>query len=98
MDAISLLMEDHQKLRDAFSQYDTSGNSEDEKKRLADEICSEATKHTRVEEEIFYPSVRDEIEDLADKIQESFAERACEGKRYDRRNPKPCGSGRRSSG
>jgi hemerythrin superfamily protein len=64
-DATALLTEDHNKVKQLFKQYEElkeEGNSE-EKAALAAEICLELTVHAQVEEEIFYPAVRQSIDD-----------------------------------
>jgi hemerythrin superfamily protein len=59
VDAISLLIEDHEHVKSMFEQYDALGDRAFiTKKRLATEICTELTKHATAEEEIFYPAVR----------------------------------------
>lgn len=64
-DAIALLTEDHKKVKKLFSDFKKSKDhaSNDEKSELVDEICNELTIHAQVEEEIFYPAVRDAIDD-----------------------------------
>lgn len=64
-DATALLIEDHDKVKQLFKQYEKlkeEGNSE-EKAVLAAEICLELTVHAQVEEEIFYPAVREATDD-----------------------------------
>lgn len=59
VDAISLLIEDHENVKAMFDQYDALGDRAFvTKKRLATLICSELAKHMTAEEEIFYPAVR----------------------------------------
>lgn len=64
-DAISLLMDDHKKVKKLFSDFKKSKEhaSDDEKSELVNEICNELTIHAQVEEEIFYPAVRAAIDD-----------------------------------
>jgi hemerythrin superfamily protein len=64
-DAIALLTEDHDKVQKLFKRYEklTESGSADEKAALAAEICMELTVHAQVEEEIFYPAVREAIDD-----------------------------------
>ena len=68
VDAISLLKADHQKVSWLFERYEKS-RQDSVKQRLARQICDELTVHTKVEEEIFYPAVREAIgdEDLMDE-------------------------------
>ncbi len=64
-DAIAILSADHQKVQALFEQYEAlkeDGDSE-EKSALAAQICLELTVHAQAEEEIFYPAVREAIED-----------------------------------
>jgi len=70
-DAIALLKKDHDEVKAMFEEYDGLGDRAfASKKKLADKICLELTKHAIAEEEIFYPAVRgafDESEDLVDE-------------------------------
>lgn len=76
-DAISLLMQDHEHVKELFEQFDNlTDRAKVSKKRLADEICSELTVHTMVEEEIFYPAVRAAGKEFADMIDEAVVEHA----------------------
>ncbi|WP_228892448.1 hemerythrin domain-containing protein [Pseudoduganella aquatica] len=76
-DAISLLVEDHEHVKDMFEQFESmTDRAVVGKKKLADEICAELTKHTTVEEEIFYPAVRGAGKEFADMIDEAVVEHA----------------------
>lgn len=70
-DAVSLLMADHRKVEGLFEQFEKASGA-DKKRRLAQEICTELTIHTLIEEEIFYPACKGEIED--NTIFEAFVE------------------------
>jgi hypothetical protein len=61
-DAIALLKADHRKVEDLFARFEAAREA-DTKKRLAKQICTELTVHTLLEEEIFYPACKGEIED-----------------------------------
>ena len=63
--AITMLTEDHAKVRKMFKQFEKSHeNMEDaEKAELVQQICMELTVHAQVEEEIFYPAAREAIEE-----------------------------------
>jgi len=67
-DAIALLKADHAKVSALFERYDHTRN-DGVKKKLAEQICGELEVHTQVEEEIFYPRVREAIgdDDLMDE-------------------------------
>ena len=76
MNAINLLMNDHQAVKGLFAQYENlSDRSFATKKKLADQICRELTVHTQLEEEIFYPAVRRPIRD-GDLMNEALVEHA----------------------
>lgn len=65
-DAISILTEDHKKVKKMFTDFEKlmkSENNEDEKGALVEKICEELIIHTQIEEEIFYPAVREAIND-----------------------------------
>ena len=65
-DAISILTEDHRKVKKMFQDFDKLKGSEadeEQKRTLVEMICEELTVHTQIEEEIFYPAVRAAIDD-----------------------------------
>ena len=67
-DAVDLLDADHKLVQKMFIDY--QGLCEDDgpaevKQQLAGKICQDLTVHTQIEEEIFYPRVRDAIGDDA---------------------------------
>lgn len=75
-DACSLLDADHRKVKKMFGEYETLTNSKsatagEKKRELAKEICLELTVHARIEEEIFYPALREAIKetDLLDEAE-----------------------------
>lgn len=77
MDAISLLTEDHKKVKKMFKDFETLMKSEDkeeEKGDLVETICKELTVHMQIEEEIFYPAARAAIDD--DLMDEADVEHA----------------------
>ncbi|HAS10111.1 MAG TPA: hemerythrin [Acidimicrobiaceae bacterium] len=77
MDAITLLTTDHDEVRDLFEQFRTAEEAEDKArmKELQKEIFSELETHTRIEEDIFYPAVRDtDEEELAETVDEGVQE------------------------
>jgi hemerythrin superfamily protein len=60
-DALKMLKQDHQRVREMFDRFErTSGSA---KERLARTICEELTLHAQLEEDVFYPAVREAIED-----------------------------------
>lgn len=64
-DAVDLLDADHiavKKLFTAYSKLCDSDAPADERRDLAAQICKELTVHAQIEEEIFYPEVREAID------------------------------------
>jgi hemerythrin superfamily protein len=77
MDAIKLLTEDHDEVRALFDQFRQAQEAEDmdRMKELQQKIFSELDAHTRIEEDIFYPAVREADEDeLGDAVAEGVQE------------------------
>ena len=61
-DAIKLLKDDHREVEGWFEDFEKT-NSGSKKQRLAKQICLALTVHTQIEEQIFYPAVREAIAD-----------------------------------
>ena len=63
-DAIKLLKADHKEVTELFEAYEKLGDrAQTKKKQIAEKICKALTIHAQIEEEIFYPTVRAEIEE-----------------------------------
>ena len=65
-DAIALLAADHKAVQKIFKEFEKlkqHDGSDEEKSELVTRACLELTIHAQIEEEIFYPAVRDAIED-----------------------------------
>ena len=65
-DAVDLLDADHiavKKLFTAYKKLCDSKASAEKKQEVAEQICRELSVHAQIEEEIFYPQVRDAIND-----------------------------------
>ncbi|MFZ5781359.1 MAG: hemerythrin domain-containing protein [Pseudomonadota bacterium] len=71
-DAIALLKEDHRKVEDLFEKFEKA-HGEERKAALVKQICTELSIHTMIEEEIFYPACKGQIED-EDILEESYVE------------------------
>src|SRR5258706_2708017 len=72
--AIELLMTDHRKVEDLFEQYDSEKESDEDTRRgIAQQICNELTVHAQVEEELFYPWLRENLDDM-DRVEEAQVE------------------------
>ena len=77
-DAIALLTQDHKAVQKIFKEFDKlkqNGGDADEKSELVKRACQELTIHAQIEEEIFYPAIRDGIED-EDLMDEAEVEHA----------------------
>jgi hemerythrin superfamily protein len=65
-DAVSLLSSDHAEVKQMFEEYRqlVEGNASDDRRgELAGQICSALTVHAEIEEDIFYPALRESLED-----------------------------------
>jgi hemerythrin superfamily protein len=73
--AIEMLEADHRKVEMLFDQYEEmkEDSGEEEKRALAQKICMELKVHTQIEEELFYPWVRENIEE-SDLVEEAQVE------------------------
>jgi hemerythrin superfamily protein len=59
MDAITLLREDHDKVRKLFTKFEGAGDKAyTEKRQIVDAILEALTIHAFIEEEYFYPTVK----------------------------------------
>src|SRR3954454_22469384 len=72
--ALELLEQDHREVEGFFDEYEKLEDA-DEKERIALKICLALTVHTQIEEEVFYPAVREAIE-RAELIDEALVEHA----------------------
>jgi hemerythrin superfamily protein len=62
--AIDLLKEDHDKVKKAFKEFEKMDRSDTETcRQVVRTVCDDLRVHTTVEEEIFYPAVREAIDD-----------------------------------
>jgi hypothetical protein len=60
-DAIALLPEDHKKVQKLFKEFQRA-KGDVKKKAIADEVCTDLTVRSQVEEEVFYREVREAID------------------------------------
>jgi hypothetical protein len=64
VDAIDLLKQDHDKVERAFRQFEKMDRHDAEAcRRLIRSVCEELKVHTALEEEVFYPALRQAIDD-----------------------------------
>lgn len=71
MDAIAMLKADHRKVEEIFEAFEKA-RGQDRKQALAEQACLELKVHTIIEEEIFYPACRGEIDDA--DLNEAYVE------------------------
>ena len=65
-DAMSLLSSDHAEVRQMFEEYRKlveDGAADERRGELAGQICSALTVHAEIEEDLFYPALRERLED-----------------------------------
>lgn len=76
--ALELLATDHRKVEALFDRYEGEKEAADGSRRdLARRICNELTAHTRLEEELFYPWLRENLgSDARDLVEEALVEHA----------------------
>lgn len=79
-DACSLLDADHRKVKKMFKEYEELAGSKSKtsiarKRDLAQQICLELTVHAQIEEEIFYPALREALRET-DLLDEAEVEHA----------------------
>lgn len=64
LDAIDMLKQDHDKVEKAFKDFEKMDRQDAEScRRLVATVCQDLKVHTTLEEEIFYPAVRETIDD-----------------------------------
>ncbi|HSV17560.1 MAG TPA: hemerythrin domain-containing protein [Casimicrobiaceae bacterium] len=66
---LAVLRADHDRVLELFARFDKLKSNGPQKAQLVERICDELELHTRVEDELFYPSVRPAIgdDDLMDE-------------------------------
>lgn len=76
VDAVQMLIDDHNKVKGLFQQFQSAGDSS-EKQQIAQQVMMELEIHTAIEEEIFYPAMRQQG-DAQDKelVAEAYEEHA----------------------
>jgi len=66
--ALTMLRDDHNAVSTLFDTYDGRKKrmSPDQKRQLAEQICTELKVHARLEEELFYPALREAARSVSD--------------------------------
>lgn len=63
-DALQLLMDDHKEVKSLYERFQKLGDKDaEEKQDIVERTCKFLKAHTQLEEELFYPEVRDKIKD-----------------------------------
>ena len=70
MDPIALLSADHRKVEQLFAAFEKA--TDGQKSQIAEQICTELSVHTLIEEEIFYPACLGQMEER--KLEEAQVE------------------------
>lgn len=75
MDAIALLKNDHQTVKGLFEKFESAGDrAQKSKRKIVDKIIEELSVHAAIEEEVFYPAVREAAGETEDMVLESLEE------------------------
>lgn len=75
-EVLGLLLDDHKKTKKLFKDFENE-KSEAAKEKIAREVCRDLTAHTTIEEEIFYPFLREQNpEAFGDLLNEALVEHA----------------------
>jgi hemerythrin superfamily protein len=72
MDALELLKQDHQAVKDLFDQIDDAEDGK-QRKKLFDQIDTQLNIHAHIEETVFYPEIQ-KIDELKDMVEEALEE------------------------
>jgi hemerythrin superfamily protein len=72
MDALELLKQDHQAVKELFEQLN-DGKDDNRRKRIFDKINSDLNVHAHIEETVFYPEM-ERIEELKEMVKEALHE------------------------
>jgi hypothetical protein len=67
-DALQLLRQDHQEVKDLFKRFEGSDDTR-EKEQICNTAIIELVVHSMIEEEIFYPAVRRELADQEEEVE-----------------------------
>lgn len=75
MDAIALLKADHKAVAKLFREYKAAKRAGRlNRSKIIDGVIRELSIHAAIEEQVFYPAIRDEVPKLEDDILESLEE------------------------
>jgi hemerythrin superfamily protein len=75
MDAITLLREDHRSVEKLFKSFEKAGERAlATKGKIADDVIRQLSVHAAIEEQVFYPAVREAVADMKELVLESLEE------------------------
>jgi hemerythrin superfamily protein len=75
MDAITLLVKDHQTVESLFEKFEQTGpRAMKARKALADRIVHELSVHAAIEEQVLYPAIRESLPEVTDDVLEALEE------------------------
>jgi hemerythrin superfamily protein len=75
MDAITLLKQDHKTVEALFKKFERTGpKAMGAQRELAERIVKELSIHAAIEEQVFYPAVREAVPDAEDHVLEALEE------------------------
>ena len=75
MDAITMLRQDHKEVERLFKRFEKAGpNAHVLKRDIVDRIIKELSVHAAIEEQVFYPAIREAVPDTDDEVLESLEE------------------------
>ncbi|HYX44170.1 MAG TPA: hemerythrin domain-containing protein [Acidimicrobiales bacterium] len=75
MDAIALLRQDHRDVERLFKQFEKAGpRAHKTRRNVVDKVIKELSVHAVIEEQVFYPAVREAVEETEDTVLESLEE------------------------
>lgn len=75
MNAITLLKDDHKRVKELFRRYGRLGHgAKKTKARLVGELIKELSQHSMIEEAVFYPECRSRVPESTDDVLESLEE------------------------
>lgn len=78
LDALKLLRQDHETVSALFDRYEklVKRGTDAQKNDIAREVCNELSIHARIEEEIFYPALRNQGAEIDALLNEADVEHA----------------------
>jgi len=75
MDAIALLRNDHRAVERLFKEFEKAGpRAHKTRRQVADRIIEELSVHAAIEEQVFYPAVREAVPETDDDVLEGLEE------------------------